>query len=855
MTGGPTAPASLPPAGLPGLDPAWSRLVTTPRLDRDGRTWHVLDNGVENAEVTLLCVHGNPTWSYLWRDTITKAPSGVRVLAADQLDMGYSERTGTVRDLEQRVADLEALTDALAVKGPVVTVAHDWGGPISLGWAARHRSQLAGIVLMNTAVHQPPGAPAPRLIRALRRPAILDRAAVDSALFIRGALALSRPRMPAPIRDAYLAPYATSDRRAAIGTFVRDIPLEPGHRSADTLDGIARSLEDMGDVPVLLLWGPSDPVFSDLYLHDLEARLPQAAVHRFVGGSHLLPEDADTASAIHAWVAQRDARADLPEPSEERTALWPELDQKAEEDQLAVVEMGPDGPTASISFRRLHSDIEQLAAGLAAQGVNKGDRVALLVPPGVDLTAALYACWRMGAVVVVADAGLGLRGMGKALRSADPAYLIGVPRALAAARAMGWPGRRISTSRLSTAAALGLGAETSLEDLRMLGAGAALPEAPDEIDAAAVAFTSGATGPAKGVAYRHRQLRAQRDALVAVYDIEAEDRLVAAFAPFALYGPAMGVTSVVPAMDVTAPSTLTAPSLGAAVEAVDATMVFASPSALGNVVATSGDLEPSQRAALGGVRLLLSAGAPVPTSTLHSMQTLMPLAECHTPYGMTEVLPVADIDLSGIDTAGTGRGVCVGRPLPGVDVAISALDETGAAAGNLTTDPGIVGEVCVRADHMRDTYDRLWITYHASASPTGWHRSGDAGRFDDQGRLWVEGRLAHLIVTARGPLTPLPIERAAAEAPGVLATAAVGIGPRGAQVVAVIVVPESAPKRSSLASERLSDAVRASVDVDVAAVLCVPSLPVDLRHNAKVDRLRLARWAGDVLAGGRMKNP
>ena len=151
MTLSPPAPAVLPPPGLPGLDSQWSRLVATPGLDGVGRTWHVLDNQVIDPALTLLCVHGNPTWSYLWRDLITGAPATVRVVAMDQLDMGYSERTGTTRRLKQRIEDLGVLTDELDLTGPVVTVAHDWGGPISLGWAERHRDQLAGVVMMNTA--------------------------------------------------------------------------------------------------------------------------------------------------------------------------------------------------------------------------------------------------------------------------------------------------------------------------------------------------------------------------------------------------------------------------------------------------------------------------------------------------------------------------------------------------------------------------------------------------------------------------------------------------------------------------------------------------------------------------------
>jgi len=264
------APATYPPAGLPGLDPAWSRLVSTPQLDGSGRTWHVLDNAVADPEVTVLCVHGNPTWSYLWRDTLATAGPRVRVIAVDQLDMGYSERTGTVRRLAQRISDLEALTNELGISSPVVTVAHDWGGPISLGWAARHLDQLAGIVLMNTAVLQPADAAAPGLIRAARLPGVLERVCVDTPAFIRGGLALGRPSVARPVREAYLAPFRTADRRVAIGEFVRDIPLEPDHPSYETAQAVAESLAGLNDVPALLLWGPSDPVFSDRYLHDLE---------------------------------------------------------------------------------------------------------------------------------------------------------------------------------------------------------------------------------------------------------------------------------------------------------------------------------------------------------------------------------------------------------------------------------------------------------------------------------------------------------------------------------------------------------------------------------------------------------
>jgi len=848
----PASPATFPPQGLPGLDPEWSRLVETPDLD-EGRTWHVLDNGVENPRVTLLCVHGNPTWSYLWRGLLASAPDDVRVIAVDHLDMGFSERTGTVRRLEQRIDDLDALTEQLGLKGPVVTVAHDWGGPISLGWADSHKDQLAGVVLMNTAVHQPAGASAPSLIRLVRSRGILRTVCLITPMFIRGTMMLGRPRPAKAIRGAYEAPYRSAGRRSAIATFVEDIPLESTHPTYDVLARVANDLDGLQDTPALLLWGPSDPVFSELYLRDLTDRLPNAEVHRFVGKSHLLPEDADVGSAIYPWLDSIDRPSETSSPPDEREPLWASLDLRADDGEVAIVEMSGSGQEATITFAELHSNVSDVAAGLADLGVAKGDRIGMLVPPGIDLAVCIFAAWRIGAVVVLVDAGLGLKGMGRALKSANPAFLMGIPKALAAARTMSWPGRRISTDEVSPQQAKMLGVISSLTDLRERGRGRQSPPTPSALDVAAVGFTSGATGPAKGVVYRHHQLQAQRDAIKKLYDISSSDSLVAAFGPFALLGTLMGITSAVPDMKVTEPGSLTAGSLAAAVHAVEATLVFASPAALRNVVATRNQIDDSQISDMEGVRLLLSAGAPVPASVLRSARELLPNAEAHTPYGMTEVMPVADISLDEIEAAGEGEGVCVGQPVEGVDVAISALDATGLPTGELSRADGIVGEVCVRATHMRDGYDKLWATDNAASHPEGWHRTGDVGHFDAEGRLWIEGRLGHVVTTALGPITPIGIEHAVGNLDEVALAAVVGVGPAGVQQVVVVVMPSGGTKRTGLADESLSDMVRDKAgQVDVAAVLIAPSLPVDRRHNSKIDRARIARWAEGALAGGRM---
>ncbi len=846
----PGAPAELPPPGLPGLNSDWSRLVTTPGLDRVGRTWHVLDNRVPDPRLTLLCVHGNPTWSYLWRSLLAAAPVGVRVIAVDQLDMGYSERTGVTRRLAQRIEDLCLLSDRLDLAGPVVAVGHDWGGPISLGWAQRNLEMVSGLILTNTAVSQPEGSPGPRLIRIVRTRAILETICVRTPLFVGGTLALARPRLDRKVRAAYASPYQRPSRRHAIGTFVDDIPLSSGHPSREILEEVAAGLDELASVPSLILWGTSDPVFSGGHLQDLLERLPHAQIHRFEGGGHLVPEDADIAPVVYRWVDGLGLPGSPALPATVRKPLWDAVDRRAGDQDVALVEMGSTGPSASITFADLADDVGRLAAGLSAFGVNKGDRVGLLIPPGIDLAACVIACWRIGAVVVVADAGLGARGLGRALASARPAYLIGVPKAMRVAAALRWPGKRITTR--STPADRLLGVAGDLASVRELGSGQPIPEPPTEQDLAGIGFTSGATGPAKGVRYRHGQLQAQRDALIDVYSITGEDRLVAAFGPFTLFGPLIGIASVVPDMDATSPATLTAAAFTAAVEAVRATLVFASPAALRNVLKTAD--EANSRTGLSQIRLLMCAGAPVRSSLLRSMVGLMPGAEAHTPYGMTEVLPVADISLEEIESAGAGGGVCVGAAVAGVEITISALDEMGRPTGPLTTAPGVTGEICIRAAHMRDGYDRLWATEDAASQPPGWHRSGDVGHLDGTKRLWVEGRLGHVITGGDGPITPVGIEQAVSELAGIADVAAVGVGPAGAQVLAVVVVLSEAQRRAGLASHDLAGRVRDKITwADVAAVLTAPALPVDTRHNSKIDRSRVAKWAETILAGHRAR--
>lgn len=400
------------------------------------------------------------------------------MVAVDQLDMGFSARTGTTRTLAQRVTDLADFTDDLGLTGPVITLGHDWGGVISLGWAVDHPGLLAAVMTLNTAVHHPAGVPIPAPLRLAGARGVLAASTIATPAFLETTLAIAHPPLAPDVKDAFRAPYTSADRRHGIGGFVADIPVDDSDASFGELQRIAAGVARL-DVPALLLWGPKDPIFGDRYLDDLLDRLPHADVHRFEGAGHLVAEDRPYADAVLTWLGDNAGRivagssqapgslqdsvsgeASVESAGESDatasspfTPLWSALEARREDDAVAIIDMavrtgGGQAGERRVSWRQLDDRVRSLAAGLAHIGVQKGQRVSVLVPPGPTLTAVIYACLRIGAVVVVADAGLGVRGLSRAVRGAWPDVVIGELPGLTAARALGWPGTRISVARL-----------------------------------------------------------------------------------------------------------------------------------------------------------------------------------------------------------------------------------------------------------------------------------------------------------------------------------------------------------------------------------------------------------------------
>ncbi|MGO1397361.1 MAG: alpha/beta fold hydrolase [Brevibacterium yomogidense] len=952
-SGIPAAEAQLPHeavgAPLDGLDPAWSRLLTVDTLDGP-RTFHVLDTGpalqaAGTAPVgTIVAAHGNPTWSYLWRHLAAEAfERGWRVIAPDHLDMGFSERLphdraprpadAGIRRIADRVADFDAVVTALLAEGEshqVVTIGHDWGGIISLTWAARNQDRVAAAITLNTAVHQAADKPLPASLTAVLAGPALPTSTVHTDLFLRATLALAGDSLSPAARAGFRAPYLSASRRGGIGGFVADIPHPDTHPSYSELVQLGEDIAGLSK-PALILWGPEDPVFIERFLRDLRQRLPQADLHRFEKSGHMLSEQEDMHGVALDWLAQQfpdgtaggdtvqataaeatDSSADTApaaavgagasaassasssavadqSAAAAQRFMFTALEENAASDALASVDMSQN-PPAKLTWREVNDRVRAIAEGLHDLGLQPGDRVSMLVPPGNDLTIVLYAVLRAGGVAVVADAGLGPKGMTRAVKSADPQWIIGAVPGLTLSRVAGWPGRRISVDAMGAVQRRLLDVETSIEELVADGTPASASGtvvSPDRVplpdpDAdAAILFTSGSTGPAKGVRYTHARMAALMGVLRDFFQVRPGTSLVAGFAPFALLGPGISTVSITPDMEVTKPRTLTANALANAVIDGEATMVFASPAAYHNIVATAHELTAVQRESLSRITLALSAGAPVPLALMDELAGLFPNAAIRSPYGMTEGLLLTDIERAEVADAladsgggqggaqGGAQGVCVGRPVDGVRVALAPIDASGTPSEQLLEGAearGILGEFVVHAAHSKAGYDRLWKTDREAARDTVdgllWHRTNDIGHIDVSGRVWLEGRVQHLITPPAGPLGPGGPEAVVDTLPHVYRSAAVGVGPAGTQALVIIVEPSAdvaAQVKEGPASLALNTLVRDIVaertGADVAAVLVTKTFPTDIRHNSKIDRTRLARWAERVLAGGKAGTP
>ncbi|MFO0908179.1 MAG: fatty acid CoA ligase family protein [Isosphaeraceae bacterium] len=524
------------------------------------------------------------------------------------------------------------------------------------------------------------------------------------------------------------------------------------------------------------------------------------------------------------------------------------------------------------SFARLDRESDVLARGLSAIGIGRGVRTALMVKPGLEFFALTFALFKAGAVPILIDPGMGIRNLGRCLAEAEPIGFVGIPAAQMARRLLGWGRRtiRLTVTVKPLRSPVGPGRQSprldgspsgrvrlSLAQVAARGYSeepfAAAATTADEM--AAILFTSGSTGAPKGAVYTHGIFAAQVAMLRDLYRIEPGEVDLCTFPLFALFAPALGMTSIVPDMDATRPGRVDPPRIFRAIERYQATNMFGSPALLKRV----GEWRPEERQRLPSLRRVISAGAPVPARVLETFgRRLEPGVPIYTPYGATESLPVSSIAAAEIlaetqNRIAEGAGVCVGLPVPGMQVEIIRISDEPIPhwTDDLRVAPGTIGEIAVLGPVVtRSYFHRPEATALAKiAWPDGriMHRMGDLGYRDERGRIWFCGRKSHRVRTATGDLYTIPCEAVFNVHPKVARTALVGIGAAGSQRPVLCVEPRAWPipraEKQLLIQELLHIAAAHAHTGVIDTFLFHRSFPVDIRHNSKIFREKLAVWA------------
>ena len=271
-------------------------------FDCRGLRLHYIDEGAGDPVVML---HGNPTWSFLYRRLIESLRGSHRVIVPDHIGCGLSEKPDDSRyayTLESRVDDLEALLEYLGLDRELTLIVHDWGGMIGMAYAARHPERIARLVVTNTAAfHLPHSKRLPRVLAFCRRSPLAAVMVRGGNAFCHGTalIGCKRSMMPRDLWRAYVYPYDSWSNRIAVLRFVQDIPIEPGDPSYDLVSWVQEHLHRLRSVPMLVLWGMKDFVFDHHFLEEWQRRFPAARVHRFPHAGHYLFEDeADPVSGL-----------------------------------------------------------------------------------------------------------------------------------------------------------------------------------------------------------------------------------------------------------------------------------------------------------------------------------------------------------------------------------------------------------------------------------------------------------------------------------------------------------------------------------------------------------------------------
>ena len=528
------------------------------------------------------------------------------------------------------------------------------------------------------------------------------------------------------------------------------------------------------------------------------------------------------------------------------------LDQMSERrgDRLAL--LAPSGRKRSgeinylsLSFAELRREQDNWGRYLREAGVERGTRVLLMARPGLPLIAICFALFKLGAVPIVIDPGMGWRSFLSCVRRSRPTALVGISLAI-------WVSRIFPAAFRTVTIKIKLGGGLSRAPIAK-ESGAFRGEFTKSNDLAAILFTSGSTGPAKGVCYEHGMFEAQVIAIGRQYGIEEGEVDLPMLPIFALFNPALGMTTVIPEINPSKPATVDPAKIIQAIRQCDVTNSFGSPvlwKKIGGYCQANGITLPS-------LRRILMAGSSVPPHLFRDFKEILPQGVVHSPYGATEILPVSSIvgEQALEETAELterGRGTCVGKPLPGVEVRIGKIsdDWLGKEALEDALPPGEVGEIIVSGPSVTREYDNLPEATNRSKIRTEdciWHRMGDLGYLAEKGRLWFCGRLAERIQIGKKTYLTDCCEGVFNALPDVYRSALVSLEKDGERVPCMAIQPRQGtfPKTRLERNQFIEGLKKAAASTgmtgDIREFVFRKTFPVDVRHNAKINRIELAR--------------
>lgn len=501
----------------------------------------------------------------------------------------------------------------------------------------------------------------------------------------------------------------------------------------------------------------------------------------------------------------------------------------------AIIAPDGQGGWTRITYADLDRAVDAHAHALAQEGLQPGELALVMVPPGITLITLFYGLLRLGAVPVMIDPGMGFRAFLACVQATGARTLIGIPRAHLARLLFRRPFASVDRTLVIGRSALGV-LGRSLQPTAAAPADATVRAELSPDDPAAILFTSGSTGPAKGAQYSVRNFFAQRDALQTLYNFKEGEVDLAAFPLFSLFDAAFGMTSVIPDIDPSRPAECRPEKIVEAITVHKATSAFGSPAIWSRVAPWC----QTNGVRLPGLKRVLMAGAPVPLRLIRDMRGVLPDdGDVHTPYGATESLPVSSISGREVEALSSrvqeGAGTCVGFPAPTIEMRILPLRDEAIPSmdAEAPVSVGEVGEICVRGGVVTRAYHNRREATRLSKIGEGdsvWHRMGDLGYTDAAGRLWFCGRKAETVFTATGPIFTEQIECRFSGLERFPRVALVGVGKKGqAQPVLLIEGPEISTVRDE--ARRISG---------IANVQFHRAFPVDRRHNAKIHRLDLA---------------